>query len=283
VAIKRRLYKKGRIMEFLEYWGLRERPFENTGSVKFFYYSPTHKEALVRLIYVIRNRKAGALLAGDFGTGKTTIANELLDELDQNEKYRRVYIRNPILTSRELLQEVAYQLGVNDSAGSRLILRRNIEEKLKQISDDGNHTVIVVDEAHLLSRKDVLEELRLFMNLQYNDRFMNTIIMIGQLELRDIINAMPQFKQRFAMYYLLKALDESETKRYIGHRLDIAGCTRPVFDDEASYLIHSSSAGRPRQVNNICDMALLTGFMRKTDIISGDLVREVVKDLGAEV
>jgi type II secretory pathway predicted ATPase ExeA len=270
-------------MDFLNYWGLREKPFENTGSIKYFYYSPTHKEALVRLIYVIKNNKAGALLAGDYGTGKTTIARELLSEIDQNDRYCSVFLSNPLLTSKELLQEIAFQLGINVSGKSRLLLRRNIGDRLIEIADSGNHAVIVVDEAHLLSRKDVLEELRLFMNLHHRDRFLTSIIMLGQLELRDVINAMPQFKQRFAMYYVLKRLDEEETFKYIKHRLNIAGAERAIIEPEAAKLIYLSSEGRPRQVNNICDMALLVGSMRKSDTIGPELVREVVKDLGEEI
>ncbi len=269
-------------MDFLRYWELNEKPFENTGDPKFFYYSPCHKEAMVRLVYVIKQNKAGALLAGDYGTGKTTIANELLLEIRQNEDYKSVYISNPLLSSRELLQEIAYQLGIEDDKISRPRVRRMIEDKFKETQERGRQTVIIVDEAHLINRKDVLEELRLMMNLQYNNNFLATIIMMGQLELREIINAMPQFKQRFAICYLLRHLNGEETAGYIRHRLGVAGVRKDIFTDEAKSLIYFSSSGRPRQVNNICDMALLVGFMKKADCIDGQIVRDVVKDLGEQ-
>ena len=275
--------EKKQKLDFLGYWGLTEKPFENTGSVRYFYYSPTHKEALVRLIYVIKQNKAGALLAGGYGTGKTTIARELLTELEQNDNYKSVYISNPLVNSTELLQEIAYQLGCDSENESRLILRRNITKKLEDIARDGNHSVIVVDEAHLISRKEVLEELRLFMNLQHKEKFLTSIIMMGQLILRDIINSMPQFKQRFAMYYILKQLDESETQKYVKHRLKIAGTEKTIFNSEALSLIYLSSEGRPRQINNICDMALLIGHMRNVDEIDDEMIREIVKDLGQEL
>ncbi|MDP8299331.1 MAG: AAA family ATPase [Candidatus Tantalella remota] len=270
-------------MDFLDYWGLKEKPFENTGDPKFFFYSPTHKEALIRLIYVIREAKAGALMAGDYGTGKTTIANELLFEINESNEYQSVYIKNPLLSPPELLQDIAYQLNVGQDAESRLELRRTIEEKMKRIASDGKHTIIIVDEAHLMSRKDVLEELRLMMNINADRKFLATIIMMGQLELREIINSMPQFKQRFAMFYVLKQLDIEQTVKYVEHRLDIAGATRPIFDDEARQLIFDSSAGRPRQINNICDMALLVGYMKRAEGIDAELVRDVVKDLGGDI
>jgi type II secretory pathway predicted ATPase ExeA len=188
-----------------------------------------------------------------------------------------------MINSTELLQEVAYQLGCNGSDESRLILRRHIAGKLEAIASHGDHTVILVDEAHLITRKDALEELRLFMNLQKKDKFLASIVLMGQLVLMDIINAMPQFKQRFAMCYVLKQLDEEETRRYVKHRLKIAGTDKDIFTSEAFSLIYRSSEGRPRQINNICDMALLIGCMRNIDKIDDEMIREIVKDLGQEL
>ncbi|NQT32292.1 MAG: AAA family ATPase [Candidatus Omnitrophica bacterium] len=270
-------------MDFLEYWNMAERPFENTGDPKFFYYSPNHKEALVRLTYVIKKNKAGALLAGDYGTGKTSIANELLEEIKESEDYHSVCIRNPILSSKELLSEIAYQLGVTENFKSRLELRRAIEGALHKIVMEERHTVIIIDEAHLMTRREALEELRLLMNLQYDNQFMATIIMMGQLELRNVINSMPQFKQRFAIFYALKHLPAEETSKYIQHRLQISGTGASIFSDTACGIIHKSSVGRPRQINNICDMSLLVGSMRKVSQIDEDIVTEVIKDLGEEI
>ncbi|MDD5633939.1 MAG: AAA family ATPase [Candidatus Omnitrophica bacterium] len=270
-------------MDFLEHWKLKEKPFENTGDPKFFYYSPSHKEALTRLIYVIRAHKAGALLAGDYGTGKTTIANEILHEIKESGDYQSICISNPLLTSRELLQEIGFQLGAKGKITDRVSLRRFIEERLKQTVSEGRHTVLIVDEAHLINKKDVLEELRLLMNLQYNNNFLVTIIMMGQLELRDIINSMAQFKQRFAMFYVLKNLNEEDTVRYIEHRLKISGTDRSMFTPEASSYVYRSSQGRPRQINNICDMALLVGSLANAGCVDENIVRDIVKDLGEKI
>ncbi|MEA3488855.1 MAG: AAA family ATPase [Candidatus Omnitrophota bacterium] len=270
-------------MDFLEYWGMTEKPFENTGDPKFFYYSSIHKEALIRLVYVIKGRKAGALLAGDYGTGKTSIANELLEEIKSSEDYKSVFIKNPLLTPLEMLQEIAYQLGMKEEVDTRLKLRNYIQEKLEMIISENFRTIIIVDEAHLMERRDVLEELRLMMNFQFKNQFLATIIMMGQLELRNIINSMPQFKQRFAIFYVLKHLDREETVNYMRHRLKIAGTERAIFSDEANNLIYKSSQGRPRQINNICDMSLLVGSMKKLEQVDGDIVRDVIKDLGEEI
>ena len=270
-------------MDFLTYWDLKEKPFENTGDPRFFYYSPKHKEALVRLTYVIRENKAGALLTGDYGTGKTTIANELLLEINESDDYHSVCISNPLLTAEELLQEIARQLGLKEESYPRLQLRRFIEENLQEIVSENRHTVIIVDEAHLVSGRDILEELRLLMSLQTKNQFMATVIMMGQLEMRNIINSVPQFKQRFAMFYVLKHLDREETAGYIQHRLKIAGTEREIFDEEASTLIYRASRGMPRQINNICDMSFLVGAMRRVGRIDGQIVRDVVRDLGEEI
>jgi len=270
-------------INLMGYWNLDEKPFENTGDPKFFYYSPCHKEALVRLIYVIKEKKAGALLAGDYGTGKTSIANELVKEIRESEEYACVSISNPLLTPKELLQEISYQLGMEGKGTSRLKMRYYISDKLKELGETNHHAVIIVDEAHLMTRKDTLEELRLLMNQQNNNKFLATIIMMGQLELRKVINSMPQFKQRFAMFYVLKHLDREQTGKYIEHRLSIAGTQRQLFADEAKDLIYTSSYGRPRQINNICDMSFLVGFMRKVDWIDNGIVQDVIKDIEGEI
>jgi type II secretory pathway predicted ATPase ExeA len=118
------------------------------------------------------------------------------------------------------------------------------------------------------------------MNLQHNNQFLTTLILMGQLELRDIINSQPQFKQRFAMLYVLKTLSEKETEGYIKHRLKIAGAKKDIFEEKALALIYKSSNGRPRQINNICDMSLLIGSMKGLKEINADIVRDVEKDLG---
>lgn len=270
-------------MDFLEYWELEKKPFENTGDPEFFYYSPEHKEALVRLIYVIKQNKAGALLAGDYGTGKTTIANELLFEIRESQNYESVYISNPLLSSREFLQEIVHQMGKDSYGLTSMRARRAIEEQLKEVASRGDRAIIIVDEAHLITRKEVLEELRLLMNMQHNNQFLVTLIMMGQLELRDIINAQPQFKQRFAMCYVLKTLVKEETIGYVKHRLKIAGAKRDIFNNEALSLVYKLSGGRPRQINNICDMSLLVGSMRETKEIGPDIIKDVEKDLGEKI
>ena len=85
------------------------------------------------------------------------------------------------------------------------------------------------------------------------------------------------------IFYVLRNLDEDETTRYVQHRLSVAGAKYAIFNDEANSLIFNSSSGRPRQINNICDMALLVGYMRKADLIDGKIIREVVRDLGDEI
>ncbi|MFH1878696.1 MAG: AAA family ATPase [Candidatus Omnitrophota bacterium] len=269
-------------MDYLAYWQLNKKPFENIADPEFFYYSPCHKEAMVRLVYVIKQNKAGALLAGDYGTGKTTIANELLAEIEENENYRSIYISNPLLSSRELLQEIALLTGVEENINSRAILRKKIENVLRDVDSAGYRMIVIIDEAHLITKKDVLEELRLMMNLQAEKHFLVTIIMMGQLELRDTINQMPQFKQRFAMCYLLRHLDKNETSGYIRHRLKLAGTEREIFDAKAVDSIYAASSGRPRQINNICDMSLLVGYMRKNNYVDSTIIEEVIKDFGEE-
>lgn len=263
---------------YLNYWGLQEKPFQNTSDPKFLCLSEQHEEALTRLKYSVESFYACALLTGVFGSGKTLLAQALLDSLPK-EKYTKAFIFNPQFSHVEILREIIYQLGVHDRVPEQ---KTDILHRLSDILNDNymesKHTVIVIDEAHLIESKLIFEELRLLLNFQQRDRFMLTLILVGQPELREKISHMKQFDQRISMRFHLQGLQAEETERYVVHRLQIAGAERQIFTNEALKLIHESTGGIPRRINQVCDLALLAGFGLQATEVTEEILKEVVMD-----
>jgi type II secretory pathway predicted ATPase ExeA len=263
-----------------QYWGLVEKPFENTADPRFLYYSLQHEEAFGRLTYAINEQKGAAVLTGVFGCGKTVIAQAVFSSLSKG-KYETAFVINPQLCHVELLREILYDLGVKDNLPvQKTDILHSLNEILHNNMDNGKQTVVIIDEAHLIEDRLIFEELRLLLNFQYKNRFLLTLILLGQPELKEKINNIKQLQQRIAIKYHLSGLDEIETAEYILHRLKIAGSSRKVFDELALKIIYEQSGGIPRRINQICDLALLTGFARQKELISEEIIMEVVKDLG---
>ena len=268
---------------YQSYWGFSEKPFENTPDPRFLFPSPQHEEGLSRLLYVVSESKGAGLLTGVFGCGKTMLARALFKELDR-DIYKTAFIANPYLSYAELLMHIAYMLGARDLPKTKQeILVNVVLERLGEILEnnmrDGKKTVVVIDEAHVISDRQVWEELRLLLNFQMENKFMLTLLILGQPELREIIEANKQFSQRLAVKFHLAPLSREETFAYITHRVRVAGRETPLFATEALTLIFKKSGGIPRRINHICDLALFAGFGKGATLVDEALVNEVSFDL----
>jgi general secretion pathway protein A len=260
------------------YWQLSEPPFDNSPNPKFFYLSPEHEEALVRLVYTVRHRKGCGMLTGEYGCGKTTLSRALIQRLEA-ERYEIGLLTNPRWDAVDFLREVLYQLGVETTERSKPELLHLLHDLFFRNFRDGRDTVVIVDEAQLLEDASLFEELRLLMNFQTDDRFLVTVLLIGSPELREKIRALKHLDQRIAIRYHLNALDYAHTAAYVAHRLRMAGRTRPLFTEDAIQLIFDFTRGTPREINNVCDVALLVGYTRRAGEVGEKIVAEVIKDM----
>ena len=265
------------------YWNLKEKPFENTPDPRFMYLTPQHDEGLSRLLYAVKEGKGAALLTGVFGCGKTLLGRVLLRELEK-DVYRTAFILNPQMEYLELLMAIATALGERDLPTKRTEILTNVvlnslQTILENNARDGKKTVVIIDEAHVIEDRTVWEGLRLLMNFQEEDRFILTLIFLGQPELKTKIEANKQLSQRVALRCHLGPLSGQETRDYVMHRLKVAGRKAPLFSKDAFPLIHEKSGGIPRRINNICDVALLTGFGRKLKEVDVSCLQEAVRDI----
>ena len=268
---------------YLAYWNLKEMPFENTPDPRFLYHSNQHEEALARMFYTIKYRKGGGLLTGVFGCGKTLIAQSILNELN-SEKYRYVYINNPLLGSEELLRSIVRRLKSvtlpdKKSDFSADYFLEILEKILHDYSREGKEVAIIIDEAHIIEDAKVFEELRLLLNFQLQDKFLLTLLIFGQPELIPKINDYKPLEQRISIKCHLKSLDLESTQGYITHRLSVAGRNTPIFTQEAMAVIYEYSGGVPRRINRLCDICLLAGFGRRVELVQEDIVQEEIKGL----
>jgi general secretion pathway protein A len=267
---------------FLEYWGLLKEPFVNVPDPEFLFPSAEHEEALMRLMYVIQGRRGAAVLSGDIGCGKTLVSRTLVRELPP-QRYDAALVTSPILPPEEFLREIVYQFEGEKGDGPRQKVDslHAINHRMMTNYKSGKDTIVMVDEAHLvMDNKAILEELRLLLNFQLNDRFLLTLILIGQLDLEEKIRQVPALDQRIAIKYRLRPLTRKETVEYISFRTKKAGAKRELFSTGAAREIHYLAEGIPRRINSICDLCLLVGFEEKAPFIDKGIVEAALVKAG---
>lgn len=260
-----------------KYWGLNELPFENVPDPHFMYHSTQHEEALMRLLYTTKAQKGAAMLSGEVGCGKTTVSRAFVQELPI-EEYEVGLIANPGMAALDFLKEILYQLGIEKTADTKPALLHILNDAMLQNLNKKKKTVLIVDDAQAIEDMATFEELRLLLNLQLNNQFLLTLILIGQPELRDKVVKIPQLDSRISIRYHLKPLDLKETTQYILFRLKIAGMQRNIFTKESIEKIHESTGGVPRKINNTCDLSLLVGFSKKIELIDSKIVQQLIDD-----
>src|SRR5918992_3221631 len=260
---------------YLDFYGLKELPFALTPDPRFIYFTPSHTEVMANLHYGIESGKGLVVVTGEVGTGKTTILRWMMERLDRTVLV--AYIFNPRLSVPEFYKHVATLLDVQKwETKSELLLE--LGRALESRHSRGLRTVLIVDEAQGLS-PHVLEEIRLLSNFESNTAKQLQIILTGQPELREVLNNpdLRQLKQRVALRCEIKPLPNvEETERYISSRLLVAGAERTdIFSPGAIDYIFRCSEGIPRQINNLCDNSLLTGFSAGEEVIGRAIIEEV--------
>jgi general secretion pathway protein A len=218
------------------------------------------------------------MLTGEYGCGKTTLSRALIQRLEA-ERYEIGLLTNPSWSAIDFLREVLYQLGHETTETSKAELLHLLNDVLFRNFRDGRDTVVIVDEAQLIEDDAVFEELRLLMNFQTDDRFLVTLLLIGSPELAPKVRRLKHLDQRITIRYHLNTLDYAHTAAYVTHRLKMAGRATPIFTGEAVRLIFDFTRGTPREINNLCDVALLVGYTKRAPEIGDKIIAEVIKDM----
>jgi general secretion pathway protein A len=264
---------------YCAFYGFQERPFNLTPDPHFLYLNSHYREAYAHLVYGIRERRGFVVVTGEVGIGKTTLIQNLLNNMDENVEI--AYIFNPILTITEFFATIFDEFGIRHHSQDKHENLRIFNEFLLKCLKEQKIPVLVIDEAQNLSLK-VLEEIRLLSNLETQKNKLLQLVLVGQPELKQKLgrNELRQLNQRVVIRYHLPPLSLLEVKDYVRKRLLVAGAADVnIFSNRALEMIAHYSCGIPRLINVIGDNALLIGYAQGIRNIGGGIIGEVVTDL----
>ena len=265
------------------YYGLSSKPFQLTPDPEFFFASKLHKRAMSYLQYGLSQAEGFIVITGAIGTGKTTIANSLLDNIEA--EILAAQIVTPKLSPDEIVKMVASKFGIDTSGKTKTDLLESLQNFLEQLATSGKRALLLVDEAQNLPL-ETIEELRMLSNFQQAGKPLLQSFLLGQAELQPILRApnMEQFRQRIVASCHLAPLNYDETRSYIDYRLEHAGNTRTdLFSDDAYRAIHTFTTGVPRKINALMDRVLLYGFLEEIGSFSKDDVASVIEEVQEEM
>jgi len=269
-------------MRILEFFRFSEQPFSITPDPKFLYMTDAHRGTFAKLLFAVENRKGFMVLAGEVGTGKSTICRALLQKLHSRAKTALVI--HPGMPFSEMLQHIVEDLGIEVEEGSR----GNVQNLFRLLNDllydqisKGKTTVLIIDEAQNLSPESI-EQIRLLSNFETDKEKLLQIILVGQPELLDLLQSpeLEQLRQRVALRCDLSQLEIRETEAYIEHRIDLVSLDEePLarFEPRAMREVFLASKGIPRVINAVCDRALLLAFLNESTTILPVHVRNAAK------
>ena len=266
---------------YSSYFGLKEAPFNITPDPSFLFNSASHQEGLAQLRYGIEARRGFIVLTGEVGTGKTTLIQALMGQLSQDTTTALIFseITSPIDLLRYVCEEfklVEPMQSLRDAHDYVYLLN----EFLLRDYRCGRNAALIIDEAQNLS-PEVLESVRLLSNFETTKDKLVQILLVGQPELNDRLNApqLRQLRQRITLRHHLRPLSRGECQQYIANRLKCAGASSEIFSTQAIEGVHHYSGGIPRLINVICDNAMISAYAMETSEIGDRFIQEVADDL----
>lgn len=253
------------------YYRLQAKPFTLLPDPGFLYLGARHKMALSLLEYGLLNGSTFIVITGEPGTGKTTLLNRLLDQ--SRHQWTIGVLSNTHGSLGGLMPWITASFGLPTKGLDHVELFQAFAHFLEQERTAGRRVLLVLDEAQNIGAS-MLEELRLLSNFNDGRRRALQILLSGQPGLRDLLEGpgMVQFAQRIGVEYTLDALAEAETAAYIGHRLQVAGRSAPLFTSLACRVVFQLTGGVPRLINQLCDHALVYGYAAQAELITGQIV-----------
>src|SRR5437660_11516114 len=266
------------------FYGLSGKPFQLNPDPAFFYGSRGHKRAFAYLQYGLYQSEGFIVITGEIGAGKTTIVRSLFEQLDR-EKVIAAQLVSTQLDADDMLRAVCVAFGIPVAAVNKAQLLASLEAFLCQLATESKRGLLIVDEAQNLTPRAV-EELRMLSNFQLADQALLQSFLIGQPELRVMMQApqMQQLRQRVIASYHLGPLDRAETQAYIEHRLHHVGWKDdPRFEPSCFDLIHTWSGGIPRRINTLCNRLMLAGFLGEKHALEPSDVQSIAREIRDEM
>lgn len=246
---------------YLDHFGLRDKPFSLTPNTSYYCDACSAQEAYNTVLFAIRSGEGFVKIVGEVGTGKTLLCRKILNTVDSD--FVTAYIPNPSLTPHNLMRALAHELDIEVPNHSDINhTQRLISDQLLELNHDGKKVLFIIDEAQALSDES-LEMLRLLSNLETESSKLLQIILLGQPELNERLQAYQfrQLNQRIIFSCQLSPLTRDELDAYVTHRLSVAGNTQGnLFTKKAKDYLHKFSGGKPRIINILAHKALLLAY-----------------------
>ena len=263
---------------YLSQNGLKEKPFQISTDPRFLWLGEKHREALATLKYGILHSDGYVLVTGEIGTGKTTLANALIESLSSQTLYAKV--ADPGVEILDFFRLIGFGYGLDEDFDTKGSFVKCFNSFLRNSFSGGKKVVLIIDEAQRLS-SELLEELRHLSNIEENGTRILNLVFVGQNEFNDILleDANKALRQRITVNYDIDPLTENETRDYISHRLKVAGSEKNIFGSDAIHEIFLFSDGIPRLINIICDIALLSGYVEDARTIEAQIIQECAERL----
>jgi len=262
------------------FFGFREEPFRNTPDPDFFFMSRAHREVLVSLLFAIQERRGFCAIAGEIGSGKTTLVRQLLRLLSPSVK--TAVILNPKVSASSLLAEIVRDFGIQGACRTKAECFDKLNRFLLNGLAEGQNAVILIDEAQWLSPR-VLDELRMLSNLETVKQKLLQIVLVGQPELKGILedSRLRQLRQRLTFFLELKGLGVEEMRAYVQHRLEKASLdeTKVSLDEVVFKELFSATRGIPRLINSLCDRLLMAAFFAGETRIHSETARRALEEM----
>lgn len=260
-----------------EHFGFSESPFTLNPDPGFLYLGGNHSKALSILEFGLASESGITVVTGAIGSGKTTLVRYLLNHIEPNKTVG--LISNTHKSFGELIHWVSLAYGLPYEGRDKVALYDQFVKFMISEYANGRRVVLIIDEAQNLDA-ETIEELRVISNINADKDLVLQLVLVGQPELKETLtgDGLVQFVQRISAYYHLKPLQLPEVRKYIKHRVKVAGLNRNPFKNDAVDLIYANSAGIPRLINTLCHLALTYCFAERKKTVSVDVMREVIAD-----
>lgn len=269
---------------YLEYWNLREDPFQNVEDARFAYLSDQHHEGLARLVYLVQNRRLGGVLTGPYGVGKTMVLQLLAQQLSQEGDTHFVKMDYIAASSAALARYLLSSMGYDDGRLEQVHEAMDGIRILRKDQRSLTHTTLVLDEAQAIRDPEVYHFLHLLTNISLLNAAGQpsgaafTIILSGYDDMTTLLATDESLCQRLQLYWQLEPLDARQTLEYVQHRIRVAGGDIWIFEAPALDRLHEAAGGLPRKINNICDIALMLGYAANVRHIDADIMGQAIHD-----
>lgn len=266
---------------YTQYFNLNILPFENVPDPLFFYNQGDHARIRKQISGSLQSGRGLIVVTGPIGSGKTTLSQMIKADFPENIKL--IWMAEPPANSIDLYLFLAQELGLQPLSPEKTFVMRDIRNALLKINSEGKKCLIIIDESHLMS-EDVINGIRLLNNLEEGSLKLIQLLLLGQEELLEMINrpAMEPFKQRIAALETLGRMNVDAIRKYILHRIKVAGGTPDLISDTGwdALSIAFQAGGTPRTINSVCDRSFSVAFEREKPIVDAHDVYEATQRLG---